>query len=62
MTKTPEFDSIYDDFEAVFKKVAEEHEEDIAIAQTDPAESDDKEGGEFEDALEAVREEEEQKI
>ena len=32
LTKTPEFDSIYDDFESVFKKVAEEHEEDIAIA------------------------------
>ena len=58
LTKTAEFDSIYDDFEAVFKKVAEEHEEDIAIAQTDPAESEEKEGGEFEDAMEEVEEEE----
>ena len=59
LKKTPEFDSIYDDFEAVFKKVAEEHEEDIAIAQTD-LESEEKEGGELED-LEEEEDEADQK-
>lgn len=29
LTKTPEFDSIYDDFESAFKKIQEEHAEDI---------------------------------
>lgn len=29
LKKTPEFDTIYDDFEAAFKKMKEEHEEDI---------------------------------
>lgn len=30
LTKTPEFDSIYDDFESAFKKIQEEHAEDIS--------------------------------
>ena len=30
LTKTPDFDSIYDDFEAAFKKIQEEHAEDIS--------------------------------
>ena len=45
MQKTAEFDSIYDDFEAIFKKVQEEHAEDIKaidnISEKDPADDDD---------------------
>jgi len=37
LQKTPEFDSIYDDFEAVYKKVAEEHEEEIAMGDEEAA-------------------------
>ena len=33
LTKTAEFDSIYDDFEAKFKKMLEEHSEDIKEAE-----------------------------
>ena len=31
LKKTPEFDTIYDDFEAIYKKVAEEHKDEIEI-------------------------------
>ena len=40
LQKTPEFDSIYDDFEAVYKKVAEEHEEEIAMGDKEAGDDD----------------------
>ena len=51
LRKTAEFDSIYDDFEAIFKKVQEGHEEDIKaideISEKNPGDEDDihEEGG-----------------
>ena len=40
LTKTPDFNKIYDDFEAVFQKVVEDHQEDAneTIANAPPAE------------------------
>ena len=45
LAKTPEFDSIYDDFEQAFKKIQEEHAEDINVIESSAAkaEKDDKE-------------------
>ena len=45
LTKTSEFDSIYDDFEQAFKKIQEEHAEDINVIDSSAtkAEKDDKE-------------------
>ena len=55
LQKTPDFDSIYDDFEAIFKKVQEEHADDINaienISEKDPRDDDyiNEEGGSIED-------------
>ena len=58
LRKTAEFDSIYDDFEAIFKKVEEEHSEDIKaideISEKNPGDEDDvqDEGGQLEESKE----------
>ena len=55
LQKTPDFDSIYDDFEAIFKKVQEEHADDIKaidnISEKDSADDDEihVEGGSVEE-------------